>query len=528
MWNFTRTRTTAGNICLVLFTAFLFTILVSPFAMVGNAEAALVGTGNEKVTAYETDLEYDDYAFLVQLAVNDPLTDFDSIRVDFVDKDGVIFSVYGGDFSKTYVTNSVYGAVYQLVYDVPATFSVPVSNQVYGTVYVDSIPLYNVIISLSTPPDESGDDDDDDGGGGGSPGSPDTTVKVVKPVSDLVGSKAKEVSIKVGKISFVVPAGALDVKELADIIKADPNAKVSFNVKEVTPESVKLADKMGKTEFGNLKALGKVFDFEIIVLSGDNEVKISKFNKKLKVAIPYNDADLGGVKETRLIAARVTANGLVLLGGDVDTDNNLVWFETDSFSNYTLMLRTVAFADIMSHWAKNDIELLSDNGIVKGMDYTMFAPDASITRAQFATLLVKALGLNEVKPATGTFKDVASTAWYYGTVETAAANGIVAGFNGSFNPDGKISRQEMAVMIAKALNVGGKSTSLTSEEAAQLLSKFSDSKQIAAWAKEGVAAAVKEGIITGRTADTFVGMANATRAEGTVMIKKNLDSLGKL
>jgi hypothetical protein len=168
--------------------------------------------------------------------------------------------------------------------------------------------------------------------------------------------------------------------------------------------------------------------------------------------------------------------------------------------------------------------LLVDKGIVKGIAANKFAPDATITRAQFATLLVKALGLADVKPAQATFKDVKAGAWYYGTVEAAAANGLVAGSKGSFNPEGKITRQEMAVMIANALKVGGKNVTADSTE----LAKFSDKSQIASWAQSSVAVAVKEGIITGRTADTVVPEVNATRAEGTVMIKKVLGSLGKL
>ncbi|MFA5882153.1 MAG: S-layer homology domain-containing protein, partial [Eubacteriales bacterium] len=208
---------------------------------------------------------------------------------------------------------------------------------------------------------------------------------------------------------------------------------------------------------------------------------------------------------------------------------NTVTFETDSFSNYTLMAKIAAFADILSHWARNDIQLMFDKGIVKGMTANSFAPDANITRAQFATLLVKALGLAESQTVSGVFKDVKSNAWYRGTVEAAAAHGLVVGYaNGTFGPDGKITRQEMAAMVAKALKVGGKTVTLSSGEAAQLVSKFSDKQQIGSWAQDSVAIAVKEGIITGRTATTFVAKANATRAEGTVMIKKVLESLGKI
>lgn len=536
MWNFYKTRQTAGNICLVLFTAFLFTILVSPFTMVGSAEAAqqtkngttittVSPSGNTYVEGGQTATitgTASGYELMVNIAVN-PLTEFNTLRIDFVNGNGTILSVYGNDTTKvTYKAySSVYGTVYSLAYLAPSSFYLSSNSVVYGKVYVGSTFYENILFNLTLQPPNR------DGNGPGGTSVP-STGGVEKPASELVGSGAKEVSIKAGNVTFVVPAGALDIQQLTDLLKADPNAKVTFTAKEVTPASVNLSDKMGKPETANLKAIGKVFDFTIIVKSKDGETNITNFGKKLKVAIPYSDSDLEGLSEMALGAYRITAGGLVFLGGEVDKDKNLVWFETESFSNYTLMAKVAAFADIMSHWAKDDIQLMADKGIVKGMSENLFAPDANITRSQFATLLVKALGLSEVSPAVGTFKDVNSKAWYYSMVETAAANGIVAGFDGKFNPEGKITRQEMAVMIAKALKAGGKTNTVTSAEVDQLLNKFSDKQQVSAWAKESVAVAVKEGIINGRTENTFVAKANATRAEGTVMLKKNLTSLGKL
>ncbi|WP_418790826.1 S-layer homology domain-containing protein [Phosphitispora sp. TUW77] len=525
MLNFSRMRYTAGNICFVLFIAFLFTILVSPFTMVGSAEAALVATGDSIVPAYEDSLTYENYEFLIQLAVSDPLSSFDSISVEFMDADGAVITVYGDEFTKTFeTTDSVYGAVYSLVYDVPETFTVPDDNQVYGTVYVDEQPLYDIIMTLPTPPDE--------GSSSSSSSSSSTTVsdstEAEVAAEDLVGTEAEEVSVEIGDVTFTIPAGALDVPELAELIAADPDLEVTIQAEEVTPAAVNLADIIATPGYANFIAIGKVFNFEIVVVSDGQEYNITKFAQKIRVAIAYDDSDVAGINEGNLIAARITQNGLVALGGEVDAVNNLVWFETDSFSNYTLCVKTCAFADIMSHWAKNDVQLLADNGIINGVSDNAFAPEANITRAEFATMLVRALGLTAVNPAVQTFKDVNSTAWYYQMVETAAANGLVAGYNGNFNPNGKINRQEMAVMIVNALQAGGKNVGLSADETAQQLGMFADSQQIADWAKQSVAAAVKEGIINGRTANTFAGLANATRAEGAVMIKRELNALGQL
>ncbi len=588
MWKFHSKRQTAGNICLVLFTAFLFTILVAPVTMVGSAEAAQQTENDTTITTVapsgSTFVQSgtsstvtgtsSGYQLLVRLAV-DPLTDFNSLKVQFVNANGTILTVYATDSAKTtYLGNSVYGAVYSLAYLAPSNFYVSANNIVYGYVYIGDTLYDSIIFTLTLQPPESS----SGGDGGGTTtttttttntgtitfdsstgtatttvdtskitslinsnqpvviqavptGTTATTVKVEMAASILstLADKSKDLTVKTDDVQFVIPPAALDVPVLADLVKSDPNTKVTLNVKEVTSASVGLADKISVPENANLKAVGKVFDFEIIAKSSAGETKIGTFTKKIRVAIPYTDADVSELNEDYLAAYRITVNGLVFLGGDVDKVNNLVCFDTDSFSSYTLLAKIAAFADIMNHWAKNDIQLMADKGVVKGVTNNKFAPDSSVTRAQFATLLVKALGLTEVKPAKARFKDVNSGAWYYSMVETAAANGLVAGYSdGTFAPEGRITRQEMAAMIANALKAGGKSVILTSGEAGQLLSKFSDRQQIAGWAQNSVAVAVKEGIITGRTTTTFVAKADATRAEGTVMIKKVLGSLGKL
>jgi len=584
MWNYKRMRQTAGNVCLVLFIAFLFTITVTPYTMVGNAEAAqgttTAGTvttvqqsggqylqGGENRTVTGTDAGYN---LLVELAGN-PLSVFDTLRVDFVNGNGTIISVYGNDTTKvTYLSDSVYGKVYSLVYLAPSNFYLSANNVVYGKVYVGSTYLYSVILTLNPPPPSSGGSSSGGGGGGTTDPTTNTTtttntgtvtvsdgaatavvdttkvnnlinsnqavvieavpagtvatsikVELVASILNTLAEKSKELTIKTDDVQFVIPAAALDVKALTDLVKVDANTKVTLNVNELK-ESLNLAGKE------NLQPVGKVFDFELIAKSTAGETKVSSFAKALKVAIPYTDSDLKGVKEEILGAYRINANGPEFLGGEVDKDKKLVWFETKSFSKYTLMAKVAAFADIVKHWAKDDIELLVNKGIVKGVSASNFAPESNITRAQFAALLVRALGLAEAVPANATFKDVTSGSWYYGAVEAAAAKGLVTGYKGSFNPEGKITRQEMAVMIARALKAGGKNVAVSSDEAAKLLGKFSDKQQIAGWAQEGVAVAVKENIVNGRTADTYVAKANATRAEGTVMIKRVLGSLGKL
>jgi hypothetical protein len=180
------------------------------------------------------------------------------------------------------------------------------------------------------------------------------------------------------------------------------------------------------------------------------------------------------------------------------------------------------FSDVSaSYWGYDAISSLSSRGIVSGYPDGTFKPDASITRAEFATMLVKASGLN-TSGTTGTFTDVTAGAWYYGSVNAAASAGLVSGMGDNlFAPNALVTREQMAVMVAKAL--GNKAPATNGTE----LNAFSDKSAVSSWAVSGMDEAVKAGIVSGMTADTLAPMANATRAQAAAMIYKMLAFLGK-
>jgi hypothetical protein len=183
---------------------------------------------------------------------------------------------------------------------------------------------------------------------------------------------------------------------------------------------------------------------------------------------------------------------------------------------------TPVFSDVSaSYWGYDAISSLSSKGIVSGYPDGTFKPDASITRAEFATMLVKALGL-DTTGTTGQFTDVTADSWYYGSVNAAASAGLVSGMGDNlFAPNALITREQMAVMVSKAL--GNKAPATNGTE----LNAFSDSSSVSSWAVSGMEEAVKAGIVSGMTADTLAPQADATRAQAAVMIYKLLTVLGK-
>ena len=146
----------------------------------------------------------------------------------------------------------------------------------------------------------------------------------------------------------------------------------------------------------------------------------------------------------------------------------------------------ITFEDIKSSPNREAIEALAAREIINGMGDNSFAPNATMTRAQYATIVVKALGL--VPKSNGKFKDVAANAWYAPYVGTANAYGIVTGVSDTeFNPEGTITRQEAAVMTIRAAKLCGLDTALSESEQNNVLCDYMDYRTIASWAKESMA-----------------------------------------
>jgi hypothetical protein len=195
-------------------------------------------------------------------------------------------------------------------------------------------------------------------------------------------------------------------------------------------------------------------------------------------------------------------------------------------SIYVVVETSNSFSDITGHWAKANIELLASKFIVEGTAADIFEPDRNITRAEFAALVTRSLGLTATATSATYFTDVKGNEWYTGVVGAAKAAGLVDGYeDGSFKPNAQITREELAAMVVRALKFAGQDTTVSATEQASLLSKFTDADQIV-WAENEIAAAVKAGIVDGMTDTTIAPNENATRAQSATMLKRLLTNAG--
>lgn len=154
--------------------------------------------------------------------------------------------------------------------------------------------------------------------------------------------------------------------------------------------------------------------------------------------------------------------------------------------------KPASFTDVDGHKNQKAIDALVERKIINGMGNGLFAPNETMTRAQFCSIVVKALGIT---PAyTGIFTDVDAGKWYADYVDAAYKAGIVTGVgDNKFSPEGTITRQEAAVMVARAARVLGLDTS--TDNADVVLNRFADSDKTASWAKDSMAYCCQSGIL---------------------------------
>jgi hypothetical protein len=234
------------------------------------------------------------------------------------------------------------------------------------------------------------------------------------------------------------------------------------------------------------------------------------------------------------------------IGGEVDAKNHTVTVPFDEFGYYMVMKMSRGYSDITNHgWARNILNALYSKGFMNNVRFEQFGADDQTTRGEFATLLVKGLNLPLSYTDRNTFVDLVPTArsatWDYEHIETAAKAGIVTGLtDGVFAPDQPITREQAAVMIARALKL---KLAPTDQKLKDTLAKaFLDSGKMDIYSLSSIDAVTKAKIMAGAPVNiqgqkkplfNFNPKSNMTRAEagkiavellkkGTKVFPKNL------
>ena len=176
--------------------------------------------------------------------------------------------------------------------------------------------------------------------------------------------------------------------------------------------------------------------------------------------------------------------------------------------------------DIAGHWAAKNITTAVGRGWVTGYPDHSFKPNATLTRADFVTLLSRMSGEDLSAYETSSFPDVAKSAYYQKSVSWAVDAKIVNGFpDGTFKPTQNVTREQMAHIMRLYLIHKGLDVSAIDPE---IDGKISDLSSIGEWAQDDVRFCYGAGLLQGR-GSAFDPAGNATRAEAATVLLRLYD-----
>ena len=248
-------------------------------------------------------------------------------------------------------------------------------------------------------------------------------------------------------------------------------------------------------------------------------------NRNITVTVPY------GTDVTGMIATFTTSVGATIQVGSensgvalisdvtsVNYTNPVKLYVTSESRNVTRMYTVtveegVSFSDVTAGaWYYENVMGAAENGYVSGYPDGTFKPMQSVTRAEFASMIAKAMGYDSDPDAGSAYPDVADDHWAKAAINFCAQNDIINGYDdGTFQPNKAITRQEAAAILNKAFELSvkyGVSTDL-----------FPDNSSIAAWASDHVYAAKASGLMKGYEEDgTFRPNNQITRAEAASIL----------
>ncbi len=341
-------------------------------------------------------------------------------------------------------------------------------------------------------------------------------------VKDLEGQNEK-IQVQSGDVTYSLAASQINIDGISEQFGEEvalEDINVNIRISNLRQDEVRVIQDAANAN--NFLLVVPPVEFEITCESNGQTVSVSRFNSYVErtIAIPEgidpSQITTGVIINADGTFSHVPTTIIIVDGKYYARINSL------TNSTYSVIYNPATFDDLGGYWAEEIINNMGARLIVSGTGDNKYEPELDITRAEFAAMTVRALGLLPGSEPSR-FLDVASEEWYNGYIQTASEYGLITGYEvDEFGPNDKIIREDAMVIIARAMGVIGMQTELSKEEVDALLEKFKDVKEAFEYIRNSMAACLKENIIIGRYEDAIEPKDYITRAEVAVILNRML------
>ncbi|GGD91556.1 S-layer homology domain-containing protein [Paenibacillus nasutitermitis] len=339
--------------------------------------------------------------------------------------------------------------------------------------------------------------------------------------------KQAVVEIKTEKATYTMPAQQINIDSLSKQFGENVALQdIKIQIEIAAP----LADTMQVVETAAVKGEFTIvvppLHFTVRAIYGDITKEVSTFNAYVERTIAIPD----GVDPNKITTGvviqedgtvRHVPTKIVIVDGKY-------YAKVSSLTNstYAIVLHSLEFKDVAQHWAKDAVNNMGSRMVIGGIGNDQFNPDQDITRAEFAAIVVRGLGL-PLNNGAAAFSDVGTSDWSSSAINTAYSYQLINGFeDGTFRPNDRITREQAMVIIAKAMMITELNAKLSVHAPDLMLRSYTDAADASNWALTSIADVLQAGIVSGRSSTILAPQANITRAEVAAVMERLLQKSG--
>lgn len=335
--------------------------------------------------------------------------------------------------------------------------------------------------------------------------------------------KEAVVEIKTENATYTLPAQQININSISDQLGKNvalQDIKVQIEISTPATDTLRIVESSAIK--GGFTIVAPPLNFTVRGIYGETSIDVSTFNAYVErtIAIPEgvdpNKITTGVVVDSDGTVRHVPTK-IVIIDGEY-------YAKISSLTNstYSVVWHPVEFKDVDMHWAKDAVNDMGSRMVVSGIGNVLYNPDQDITRAEFAAIIVRGLGL-KLENGETPFSDVKASDWYSSAIHSAYSYHLISGYeDGTFRPMDKITREQAMTIIAKAMEITDLKAKLSFKEAGETLSSFADVNNVSEWAKKSIADCLQAGIVSGRNGKQLAPKNNISKAEVAAIVQRLL------